>query len=123
MPQVNSRRVLIVEDHEDSAYLLAEVLTARGHDVRVALDASSGLAVASSESLDVIVLDIGLPEMDGYELARRMRALPGIATGVRFIALTGYGGAEHIELARNAGFDVHLLKPVSPDALARAIQD
>jgi CheY-like chemotaxis protein len=69
---------------------------------------------------DITLLDIGLPEMNGYELLRRLRALPALR-GVRYIAITGYGQAEDRERIRNAGFESHLIKPVSMTALTRAL--
>lgn len=117
---MSDRRVLVVEDDEDSALLLAETLGDHGYVVEVAHDGASALLKAAEFKPEVAVLDVGLPDMDGYQLAKRIRQLelPG---GLRLIALTGYGGEEELRRSRDAGFDVHLVKPILPDALAKAI--
>jgi two-component system CheB/CheR fusion protein len=115
------RRVLVVEDDEDSALLLAETLGDHGFVVEVAHDGTSALAKAAEFRPQVAVLDVGLPDMDGYQLATLMRALTQLPPQLRLIALTGYGGDEERKRSREAGFDVHLVKPVMPDVLAKAI--
>lgn len=117
------RRVLIVEDHEDSALLMAETLRERGHEASIASDASEALAAVARQVPDVVLIDIGLPEVDGYELARRMLDLPQLANRARLIALTGYSGDEARERSRDAGFAAHLVKPVRPDRLLEAVED
>jgi PAS domain S-box-containing protein len=107
----NSRRVLIVDDNDDSAAMLAEALRLRGHQVRVAHDGPAALAVSAAFQPEVAFLDIGLPVMDGYELAARMRQLPGLS-GLRLLALTGYGQESDSERSRSAGFHQHLVKPL-----------
>ena len=114
------RRVLVVEDDEDSALLLAETLADHGYTVEVAHDGASALAKAAAFTPDVAVMDVGLPDMDGYQLAKAMRGL-GLPAGLRLIALTGYGGDEERKRSREAGFDVHRVKPVLPDVLAKAL--
>jgi PAS domain S-box-containing protein len=114
------RRILIVDDNADAASILAETLSHLGHDVVVAHDGPSALRVAAAQPPEIALLDIGLPEMDGYELATRIRTAPGIA-GIRLIALTGYGQASDRQRSSDAGFDAHLVKPVSLATLIRAI--
>lgn len=104
-------RLLIVDDNVDAADSLALLLEDDGHSVMVEYDAASALARARREAPEVLVLDIGLPDMDGYELARQMRLLPQTADSV-IIALTGYGHDHDRERSRAAGFDYHFLKPV-----------
>jgi PAS domain S-box-containing protein len=113
-------RVLLVDDNEDAATLIRRVLTVWGHVVRVAHDGASALEIVESFTPDVAFLDIGLPAMDGYELARRFRALPALG-GVRLVALTGYGQARDREAALEAGFHEHMVKPVDLDALERVL--
>ena len=120
---MSGRRVLVVEDDEDSALLLAEILGDHGYAVEVAHDGASALAKASTFQPEVAVLDVGLPDMDGYQLAAKLRQLvPELPAGLRLIALTGYGGDEERARSRAAGFDVHLVKPLLPDTLAAAIE-
>ncbi len=102
-------RVLIVDDNEDAADSLSTLLSLDGHTVRAAYDAHSAIQAAFAFDADLILLDIGLPSMDGYEVASRLRAA-GISSTL--IALTGYGQKEDIERALNAGFNAHLAKPV-----------
>jgi PAS domain S-box-containing protein len=116
------RRILIVDDNADAANSLALLLGLRGHETRVAGSARETLAVVESFRPDVGLLDIGLPEMNGYELARRLRALPRTSP-LRLVALTGYGQAEDQQRALAAGFDAHLIKPVELAALERALAD
>ncbi|MDB4986968.1 MAG: Chemotaxis protein methyltransferase CheR [Myxococcaceae bacterium] len=118
---MSDRRVLVVEDDEDSALLLAETLGDHGYAVEVAHDGASAIAKALEFKPQVAVLDVGLPDMDGYQLAAKLRTLTELPPGLRLIALTGYGGDEERRRSREAGFDVHLVKPILPDALAKAI--
>ena len=87
-----------------------------GHDVRCVYDGPSALAAAKDYQPQVVVLDIGLPEMDGYEVAKRMRAISQLHK-TRIVAVTGYGQDEDRRRSRDAGFDQHLTKPVDPDVL------
>jgi signal transduction histidine kinase/ActR/RegA family two-component response regulator len=114
------RRVLIVDDNHDAAELLASMLTAAGHIAQTAADGPEALAMLDSFTPDVAVLDIGLPVMDGYELARRVRAHP-TAGGAVLFALTGYGQDADRRRALEAGFDRHFVKPVDQRAIAKAI--
>lgn len=109
-------RILLVDDNRDSAESLACLLRIAGHEVRVAYDAAEALAAAGSFDPEVGVLDIGLPGMNGLQLASRLRALVTKRTP-RLIALTGYGQDSDRERSREAGFDAHLVKPVSPREL------
>ena len=109
-------RVLVVDDNLDAAELLGHLLGAEGHEVKVVHDAASALEVAPQFLPDVALLDIGLPVMNGYELARRLRRRLGSAP-CRLIAVTGYGQERDRARSRRAGFDVHLVKPMDPQAL------
>jgi signal transduction histidine kinase len=115
-PERRPRKVLVVDDNKDAATSLAAVLRHEGHDVRLAYDGPEALAAVHSEKPQVVLLDIGMPGMDGYEVARRLRKTPDFdATPI--IALTGFGLADDHRLSREAGFDQHLTKPVDPEAL------
>lgn len=116
-----SQRVLVVEDDEDCAMLLQEVLRERGFEVEVAHDGASALEHASRMNPQVGVVDVGLPDMDGFELARRLRKMEA-GSRMHLIALSGYGSAEDVREAHAAGFDLHLTKPVLPTILADALQ-
>lgn len=109
-------RVLIVEDNRDAAESMQILLELLGHQVRVVEDGFGALEILSENSFDAILVDIGLPAMDGYTLAGRIRALPQ-CRGMRLIALTGYGQEEDRRRALDAGFDQHLVKPVDIDRL------
>jgi CheY-like chemotaxis protein len=104
------RRVLVVEDSADAARSLADVLELGGHEVDLASDGATGLALAIERRPDVVLCDIGLPDMEGYEVARRLRA-DAAFEGTRLVALTGYAQAEDRQRALDAGFDFHVPKP------------
>ncbi|MGB9107068.1 MAG: ATP-binding protein, partial [Telluria sp.] len=112
--------VTIVDDNLDAGQSLAVLLRAHNHTVQVYEDASATLAAADVAGTEVFILDIGLPDMTGYELARRLRRQPGHAAAV-FVALTGYGQERDRELSRQAGFDHHLVKPVDIAKLAQIL--
>jgi signal transduction histidine kinase/ActR/RegA family two-component response regulator len=112
--------VTIVDDNLDAGQSLAVLLRAHGHTVQVYEDASTTLRAPEAEGTEVFILDIGLPDMTGYELARRLRRHPGHANAV-FLALTGYGQERDRELSRQAGFDHHLVKPVDIAKLAQIL--
>jgi PAS domain S-box-containing protein len=116
------RRVLIVDDNRDGAEALAELLGLWKYDTRVAFDGGSALALAADYRPDAVILDIGMPGMDGYETARRLREDSSLRSA-RLIALTGYGRSEDRERARSAGFDVHLTKPLDPQAIHDILED
>ena len=113
------RRVLIVDDNEDAADSLAMLLNLQGHETRVTHNGADALDCIDVFKPDVALLDIGLPGMDGYVLAQRLRAMPQLM-GVRLIALTGYGQADDRQRALSAGFDEHLTKPVDLGAVEHA---
>jgi CheY-like chemotaxis protein len=116
------RRVLVVDDNRDAAQTLGEALEEEGHTTRVTFDAPAALRLAEEFQPEVAVLDIGLPVMDGYELGRRLRALPSLRR-LRLIALTGYGQDSDRTRSEEAGFDAHLVKPVDVAAVSHAIGD
>jgi signal transduction histidine kinase/CheY-like chemotaxis protein len=110
------RRILVVDDNSDAATSLAVLLEMDGHETRTAFASSHALTLAESFEPDVVLLDIGLPEMDGYEVARRLRRSPRGET-ITLIALTGYGQQDDRKRTQEAGFDAHLVKPVDFAAL------
>jgi len=114
------RRVLIVDDNVDAANTLALVLNDGGHETEVVYSAREALTRAESFEPEVALLDIGLPEMDGYELARRLQAMPRLKA-TRLVALTGYGQNEDRQRSLEAGFHDHLVKPVDLSALERTL--
>jgi CheY-like chemotaxis protein len=119
LPQ-HPRRCLLIEDHVDAAESLAMLLELIGHEVEVAFDGASGLVKARASSPEVVLCDIGLPGMDGYAVARALRAAPETSTAF-LIALTGYGQDDDRRRALEAGFDAHLIKPVDLEALRRLL--
>jgi CheY-like chemotaxis protein len=114
-------RVLVVDDNRDSADTIAMLLGRSGHDVRVAYSATTALDEAVEFQPNAIVLDIGLPEMDGYEVARRLRQNPQLQN-VRLIALSGYGQEADRQRSREEGFDSHMVKPVDFEKLEELLQ-
>ena len=119
--QVTPRRILVVDDNEDAADSLTMVLQLDGHEVACAYTAEDALVLAAEFRPEVALLDVGLPRMDGYELASRMRKLPGFDR-VHLVALTGYGQPGDRERALAAGFDSHLVKPAEYRALQEIIE-
>ena len=121
-PSASGRRlrVLVVEDNHDAAESLSALLELWGHEVKIAYDGLAALRLAEASAPDVILSDIGLPGMDGYELARQLRARPMFGR-VLLVALSGYGRDEDRRLAAEAGFDHHLVKPPDLDTLMRLI--
>jgi signal transduction histidine kinase/ActR/RegA family two-component response regulator len=114
-------RVLIAEDNPDAAEMMQMMLQVTGHDVRVARDGTDAVAMASTFEPHIAFLDIGMPLMDGYEAARRIREILG--TRVVLVALTGWGQDEDKRRSREAGFDHHLTKPPEPEMIERLIAD
>jgi CheY-like chemotaxis protein len=114
-------RVLVVDDNRDAAQALATLLELMRHDVRVANDGAEALRMAELHRPELVLLDIGMPGMDGYEVARRLRGLPCTATA-RIVALSGYGQASDKMRSAQAGFDDHLVKPVEPDKLEEMVE-
>jgi DNA-binding response OmpR family regulator len=121
-PATRRRRILLVEDNEDASATLADILLAEGHEVVCEADGRAGLARALAEPWDVIVCDVGLPELDGLEL---MQALRAQQEGKRpyAIALTGYGQPDDEARGLAAGFDRYLVKPVGAAALLAVVAD
>jgi len=118
--QIQDARVLVVDDNADAADSLADMLRFLGVQARVARDGPSAVTLAQAFAPDLVFLDIGLPGMDGYQVARRLRELPGLR--MRVVALTGYGSAQDRERSARAGFDSHLVKPVSIDAIEQILR-
>jgi two-component system CheB/CheR fusion protein len=114
------RRILVVDDNADAADSITMLLQLDRHELRTVSDGPAGLAALRDFRPDVVLLDIGLPGMDGYEVARRMRALPE-GSGALLVAVTGYGREEDRRRAQEAGFDHHLLKPIDRAALAEIL--
>jgi CheY-like chemotaxis protein len=112
------KRILVVDDNEDAANSLACILELEGHHVDIVYTAKDALARAQAGGPDVILLDLGLPDMSGYEVARRLR--PQLPT-TQIVALTGYGHAEDIRRATAVGFDAHIIKPVDFERLSRVL--
>lgn len=109
-------RVLIVEDNEDVGDMLALLLETHGCSVVLRRDGRSGLEAARTHGLDLAILDLGLPELDGYELARGLRESPA-GRDLLIVALSGYTQPEHVRRARDVGFDRHLPKPIGDTAI------
>jgi DNA-binding response OmpR family regulator len=112
--------VLVVDDNEDIADLMFVALGAAGYEVTLARDGEGALEAAASVRPDAVVLDLGLPGLDGFEVARRLRADP-TQKGVLIIALSGYGQASDRQRSEEAGVDQHLVKPVDFKALQAAL--
>lgn len=110
------RRVLLVEDNQDQREVVTIFLQSHGHSVVSVADGAAAVAEARNGAFDVAFIDIGLPDMDGFAVAERLRSELGDA--IRLFALTGYGFSEDRARSRAAGFDGHLVKPVDPDTLA-----
>ena len=109
-----------MEDNDDAREMLRTLLELRHHTVREAIDGPSGIEAALQFQPDVALIDVGLPGLDGYDVARHLRASEG-AKRMRLIALTGFGLPTDALRAREAGFDAHLVKPVQPDHLAEIL--
>ena len=115
-PAPVGRRILVVDDNEDGADLLAMMLSLSGHQTRTAYSGLEALATARDFRPEVVFLDIGMPGMNGYEVARQVRASPELNQAM-LVALTGWGSEEDRRRSRDAGFDIHLTKPVEPGAI------
>ena len=111
--------VLLIEDNVDARDALRVLLELDGYDVEAAGDGPEGLEIARAKAPAVALIDIGLPGMDGYEVARRLRALAGPRSFL--VALTGYSDPDDRRRAEEAGFDAHVVKPVDPDELTRLL--
>ncbi len=119
--RVRALEILVIEDNVDAAESVAHLLELEGHHVHVATDGRSGIAKARELRPEVVLCDIGLPDVDGYEVARALRADPALR-GTRLVALTGYTLPDDKERARQAGFEAHLGKPSSADELTRLVR-
>ena len=117
---IRSKRVLIVDDNRDAADSLAMLLQMYGHEARVAYDGEQALQVAAGYAADLVLLDIGLPSISGYEVAQRLRAA---GTAAYLVALTGYGQPEDVRRAKEAGFDTHMVKPADVDMVLEALRN
>jgi CheY-like chemotaxis protein len=121
-PPSGRRRILVVDDNEDSADSLGQLLELLGHEVRTAYDGEAGVAEAEGFRPDMVLMDIGMPRLNGYDAARRIREQPW-GKGVVLIALTGWGQEGDRQRSQEAGFDAHLVKPVDPAALKKILAD
>ncbi len=115
------RTALVVDDVADVTEMLSVLLTHAGYDVVTAASARKALEAAHNQLFDVIISDIGMPEMNGYQLAREIRALPGYEA-VPMVAVTGYSMFDDKERSRSAGFNAHMTKPIDPRALLDLIE-
>jgi CheY-like chemotaxis protein len=116
------RRILIVDDNEDARWMLAEMLIELGYEVESVGDGQAALGGLDAFMPQIAILDIGLPDMDGYELAERIRGTAG-GKQIRLFALTGYGSARDQARSKAAGFDLHLVKPVDVKLLLQHIAE
>ncbi|MDB6091267.1 MAG: hybrid sensor histidine kinase/response regulator [Gammaproteobacteria bacterium] len=116
-----ARRILVIEDNRDAREMFKVMLELAGHEVLEAEEGLSGLELLKAARPDIAVIDVGLPGLNGYEIARRFRTECG-GDGVMLVALTGYGTPEARERSRQAGFDHHLIKPVNPDTLRELLR-
>jgi CheY-like chemotaxis protein len=119
-PPTRQRRVLMIEDNRDAAFSLQLILELAGHQVTLAHTGPAGVAAAKKLKPEVILCDLGLPEMDGFGVAQALRRDPEIKSFL--VAMSGYGTASDQRRAREAGFDVHLTKPVDPADLERLLR-
>lgn len=115
-------RVLVVDDNDDATMLMSEALDSLGYEVRTAPDGPTALRIAAEFKPQIALLDIGLPVMDGYELARRLRATKGLDT-LRLVAVTGYGQRKDAERSQAAGFEAHLVKPIALGQLTHVFEN
>jgi len=116
------RRMLIVDDNEDSARSLAMLQSRRNYETRTAFTGPAAVAAAAEFAPEVVLLDIGLPGMDGFEVARRLRAMPAL-DGAILVAMSGYGSDEDRAEARDAGFDEYMVKPINLDVLRERLRN
>ncbi|HTA89009.1 MAG TPA: response regulator [Polyangiaceae bacterium] len=114
------KKILVVDDSPDAAELVRALLELQGHEVRSAFMPREAIAIAQEFQPDVAFLDIGLPDMDGFELAATLSTLPELRD-CRFIAITGYDDADDRRKSKQVGFEAHLVKPISAESLERAV--
>jgi two-component system CheB/CheR fusion protein len=117
--QRTSHHIVLLEDNDDSREMLSTLLKLDGHQVSVASDGRVGLEMILHQRPDVAIVDVGLPQMSGLEVAREVRQILG--KDIRLIALTGYGRTEDQEAVKRSGFDVHLVKPLKPMQLRKLL--
>jgi CheY-like chemotaxis protein len=122
VPMIEQRRVLVADDFPESAQLLARLLQQDGNDVRVALDGLEAVETAERFHPDIVLLDIAMPKLNGYEAASKIRQQPW-GKDVILIALTGWGQQQDRRRTKEAGFDVHLTKPVNYQAISKLLND
>lgn len=115
-----SLRVLVADDNSDAAQSLSSLLNAYGHDVKIACDGAQALLIATQFRPEIVFLDIGMPGMTGYEVARRLRKIEGLQK-TRLVAVTGWGAETDRTQSKEAGFDSHFTKPLSPEAIAESL--
>ncbi|HYC35479.1 MAG TPA: response regulator, partial [Usitatibacter sp.] len=116
------RKVLLADDNVDFVDSLGQILVSRGHQVRVVYDGAEALAVAGQFRPNVAFIDIGMPKVHGYEVARRMRSEP-VTSNCLLVAVTGWGQENDRKRAREAGFDRHLVKPVDPSEIEAILEE
>ena len=121
IPQIEPQRILVADDNHDAAEALSLQLQLAGHDVRTAHDGVEALTVAQAFEPDIVLLDLGMPKMDGYEAARELRLRPIGGKRMALIALTGWGQQQDRDRTADAGFDAHLVKPVAEAQLFKAL--
>jgi signal transduction histidine kinase len=119
--ETGRRRVMLADDNADFADSLADLLRARGHEVRIAYDGEEAVRTAAEFAPEIAFVDIGMPKLHGYDVARRMRAHPATAKSL-LVAVTGWGQESDRRLAREAGFDRHMVKPVDPDEIEAILE-
>jgi CheY-like chemotaxis protein len=121
-PAVRTRRILVVDDERDNAMTMAMLLQAYGHSPEVAHDGLQACERAAALQPEIILLDLGLPDLSGYDVCRRIRLQPW-TTQPYIVALTGWSHEADRERTREAGFDLHLVKPVDPEELLRLLNE
>ena len=120
--EVHASRILLADDNADFANSLGDLLKARGHDVRIVYDGEDAIRAAQEFKPEVAFVDIGMPKIHGYDVARRMRSMPE-TSGALLVAVTGWGQEHDRKRAREAGFDRHLVKPVDPDEIDAILEN
>ncbi len=115
---VRVANIVVIEDHQDTAELMCEILRSAGHHVEAAFNGRDGIDVARRITPELVFCDVGLPDMDGYDVARTLRATPALRQA-RLVAITGFNGDDERERALAAGFDRHVAKPLEPGELVR----
>ena len=121
-PAVRRHRILVVDDNHDAAHMLGQLLAIEGHAIETAGDAPTALRVAAEFRPSIALINLGLPVMDGYELAKHLRAIPGLE-GLKLVAITGYGQDVDRRQTADAGFTRHLVKPISREEVLNAIRE